>query len=131
LNVELLPARFAPAAAEAAATTTVATAAAITTTAPEPLSAPNLRTRFVDGNPATVNFGVVELVDGGLRRVFRFHFDKSKPARAARRLVAHHANGRYGTRLGEQLFESALLRVVRKVADEQFAIHFPLPLPFT
>jgi hypothetical protein len=128
-----LPARFAPAPAESTPATTAAGALEVSTSsaapATETLSAAHLRACFVHRNPSTVNFSVVELVDGCLRRLFRLHFHEAEATCAACGLIAHHANGRDRAGLGEQFFERTFFSVEREISDEQLPVHVSYLLP--
>lgn len=100
-NVPKSPTGFAPA-TTAAATAAISAAAPAAATAPTTTAAAKSaatttaargRTCLIDGEPPAIELGVVELLDRRTRGVFRFHFDEGKSTRAARGLIAHHADG--------------------------------------
>jgi len=61
--------------------------------------------------------------DGGLSLFVGRHFDEAEPTCAARRHVAHDADGFNRAGLREQRFEFTFGGVVGEVADVQFATH--------
>src|SRR5215471_18752211 len=139
---EVLPARFASAAlaaatavaataAAVAAATTAATAAVAATTAVAAAATEAARTfrpgpRFVDGEIASTELVVVELVDRLLCLVVGRHLDEREPARTARRHVAHHLDRIDRSGLREELLKLGLASRKRQVPDVQLPRHLRL-----
>ena len=97
-------------AAEAAAAATATTAAAAAKAA-EPAAARRTafaRTRFVDGQCATIEFTAMEILDRGIRRFLRFHFDEGETARTSRVTIRHDACGFDRADLGKNFFQILL-----------------------
>jgi hypothetical protein len=105
--------------APAAATAAEATASAAAATTAEAAAA-TLRGRasFVHRQPATVNFGFIELLDRGARRIFGAHLHEAKAAGTAGGLIAHDAHGFDGTSLAKQVLQRAFLCRERQIADK-------------
>jgi hypothetical protein len=112
----VLPARFATPAATAAAART--TGAARTTPTATTAAAFRTRTRFVDRQRPTFELALIQAIDCALCVVVRSHLDERKSSRAARGLVAHHANRFHGAKGRKQLLELGLSRRVGQVANK-------------
>src|SRR5436190_1937210 len=108
-----LPARF--------ATSRAATAAA----APTPAAAATARLgpRFVHGDPASIELGFVQLLDGALGRLVGLHLDEGEAARSSCHLIADDIDRVHRADALEQLLKPPLLGVERKVPYKQFATH--------
>jgi hypothetical protein len=103
-----------------AATTTTAPAAEAASAAAAAFFA---RAGFIDGQFPSVDFLIVESLDGGLAFFSRAHLDKAEPFRASRVTIDDDLGGLHRPVLLEQILQIAVGHAIRQVSDVQLHGH--------
>ena len=108
-----------------ATVSTATTTAAATTTISATAAAFALfhRTRFIDGQGATIDFLAMEFGDGSLCFLRRAHFHETKTAGATRHAIIDHLHPGDIARLGKEIGQVVFRHAEGQVAHIEFYAH--------
>jgi hypothetical protein len=103
---------------------TTATKAAAATAATGPATPTGgFGPRFVDHQPASTEFGIVQFLNGGLGLGVRTHLHERKSPRASGHLVGDDVNRFNGSNTAEEVVQFSFPDLERQIAYVQFSTH--------